>query len=422
MLKTVLRSSYQAPLAAAEFVAPIPSLPTELGSSTHSAHIVHLDLTLTRLTALVSSRIDPFVSVDRATAVDELAVQIITTSKALRAESKPGPEEGREQRVKSLATRKRRAWIELLRELKRLGLSPTPTPDVVARLQDSGVVYGLTPSHPVLATDPALLAPSLRTQLIRSDDYHFRLLSELPALRECPASHHEDISTREVQRAIGSIESCIALSFENRNRLLAAVASQVRLGAIAHRLEVVGSAGDVQPSLPSRELGETLLEQVSQVLLALKEAREELVNHRLALGGACGDISSVESAITGAISLLEDDTQRLENALATMAGPVELSTPLDVEAFVSAQEHLSSVIEQLKNSPPPSSLWYIIQPLADWSATLVIPTVHSPSAEDDVVALETLDSSHATLVDSILVIAQELKKVRRLLSRSLLPS
>jgi midasin len=396
-----------------DLTTALPSIPVELINS-QSPHIVRLDLTLSRLSSLIATSIDPFVSLDRATAIDELAVLVITTSKALKAESKPGEEEGREQRFKSLATRKRRAWIELLRELKRLGLSHNPSPQVVANLADPGFVYGLASSHPVLGLDASLLDEPLRNQLLRSDDYHFRLLSDLSALRECPAAHSEDISTREVQRAIGSIESAISLSFENRNRLLGAVDSYVRLLATSNRIDLVAEAGSVQPTQRSTPLVETLLERVSQVLVALTEAREELANHRMALGPS-NEVTSVEAAVNNAHALLADDSRRLVDIVTNRAGNVALSTPAETATLVLAREHLTSIIGQLSTSPGPTSLQYLLRPLREWSTSLAIPQVHSddettPSPSE----LATFETEHTTLVDSILVIAQELKKVSAL--------
>lgn len=390
--------------------APLPTLPATLTALDESVHIVRLEQTLTRLGSLVTSAIDPFVSLDRATEVDELAVQIITTAKELRDESKAGPEEGREQRVKNLATRKRRAWIELLREIKRVGLSPVPAPDVVARLQDPGFVYSLASSHPLLDLESSLLPGSLRLQLVKSDDYHFRLLSELPALRACPASHHDDVSTREVQRAIGSVESCIALGFDNRSQIIAAVADQVRLFDLAKRMEAVGIAVAPQAMQTSRKLAEAFLDRVSRLIDALAEASSELNNHRLALGKAATNISGVQVAFAEASALLAGDQDRLEEVVRTMGtfDPV-ISTPEELAIFAQAREHLLAVVAKLSTSPCPSSIRYLIDPLAAFASSLDVPDLHSASPVPADVA--SLQAGHKTLIDSILVVAQELRKV-----------
>ena len=396
----------------------LPALPAELVSATESQHLVLLDKTYTRLAYLVGTQLDPFVTFDRATLVDELAVEIITTSAQLKSESGPGEEEGRESRVKALATRKRRAWIELLRELKRVGLSPRPAPEIVAKLQDSGVVYGLPASHALLDVDGDLLPDELQSQLKKADAYHFRLLAELPALRVCPAEHSPDVSTREVQLAIGSIESGINMGFEHRSLLLGALTGQLRLKGLVNRIAVVGQTAEQQPVEKARVLAEALRERVSQFVAGLTETLTGLGHHRVALGveAANADVVVVEGAVREAIGLLEADQTRLNDVLAGMgSNEFVLSTPSEAQVFDRAREHLVAVVDKLTAFECPAGLHYLIGPLAQWAASADIPLVWAESAEAGVAVplaeLADLKNSHSTLVSSILVVAQELKKL-----------
>lgn len=391
----------------------VPALPSRLATPTDSAHIVNLEQTLSRFNSLITTAINPFVTLDRATAIDEFTIEIITTSKSLKAESKPGPEEGREERVKNLSIRKRRAWVQLLKELKRLGLSNTPTPNVVARVRDSSVVYGLPASTQLLTFSNLLLDGSSRQQLLKSDDYHFRLLSEVPALQDIPASHHEDISTREVQRAIGSIESCISLGFDNRIRLVNALHAQVKLQALSHRLKEASATNFSQPTLPAKELVQLMLSLVSQVVQAFKETRVELKNHRSAMQGSTFSTVEVEEPVNDAIALLSGDQAVLENILKTMAfGDVVISKPEEISALIDCRNHLISIISQVCSTPAPTSLRYLFQPLSEFLLSLNIPVISTlESTTDTSGELDSLKTSHTVLIDSVLVIVQELRKL-----------
>ncbi|KAK4705526.1 midasin, partial [Phenoliferia sp. Uapishka_3] len=410
-----LQPTPQAP-ASSEVATVVPALSADLQVALDAPHIAKLEQTLGRLSSILTSHLDPFLGVDRATSLDEFAVQIITTSKSLKAESVPGEEEGREQRIKSLTQRKRRAWIELLRELKRIGLSPTPTPEVVARLQDPAFVYGIQTSRHLLDLDSSNLSDHLRTLLEKAHEYHFRLLSELPTLRAIPANHHEDISTREVLRAIGSIESCINLGFDNRQQLVEAITSHTRLSAVVSRMKLVGDADDWQPTATSGLLVKTLLALVSGVRHALEETRLELINHRLALGSAASNqaVATVEAAVVEASRLLEGDQDNLSEIARSMgAVDFSLSIPSERAVFENARKHLIAVEQGLSTTPCPPSLRYIVHPLATWVSSLDVPCVDSagdplaaPSTE-----LSNLNAKHKTLVDSVLVIAQELQKL-----------
>jgi midasin len=339
---------------------------------------------------------------------------VIATSKSLRAESTPGEEEGREQRVKNLAARKRRAWIELLRELKRLGLSPTPTPDIVARVQDSSFVYALPSSHDLVQFEASLLDDSLRIQLVKADEYHYRLLSDMPSLQLYPAEHHQDISTRELQRAIGSIDSCVSLGFDSRSLIISTITSQVEFEAALLRLEQVSTTETTQPILSSKRLAELLLDLVSQVVAALTETRQATSNHQLALQSTDSAVANIDSSIVSALNLLLEDQRQLVRVLASMVSKdLILTLPSESSIFELARDHLTLVRSSIEVADCPPSLLYLVEPLMRWIRSLVIPVIRlteeSPSLTPSI-PLETLKSHHITLVDSILVIAQELAK------------
>ena len=106
-----------------------PSLPTGLATEGDAVHLVKLEQTAARLSSLAASALAPIVGAEHGAHLDSFAVEIIATAKELREEPL-GPEEGREQRVKNLIERKRRAWRDLLNELKRVGISPSPAPKI----------------------------------------------------------------------------------------------------------------------------------------------------------------------------------------------------------------------------------------------------------------------------------------------------
>lgn len=351
-----------------------------------------------------------YLEAKQATPLDEFVMQIITTSKALRDEPL-GAKEGREQRVKSLVTRKRRAWIELLRELKRVGLSPTPVPAVVARLSDAGFVYSLQTSRELLLMSEQHLDSSRRDQILRSDSYHYRLLSQLPTIHSAPSTHHTDISTREVQRIVGSIESLVSISFDNRGQLLSAVAAHATLEFLIRRMELVASDNVIQPSLSFSVLAKTLRHITSQILLALKEAEGTLAKHDMAVGAA-SESTSLRAALQEAGVLLSSDGRELANILddTTLPEPV-LSTPTEVHAFEAAYANINSTVVGLSTFISPPSLRYIHEPLVKWFVGLKAPSVHPSPSVPPPGQLDALNSMHQRLINSVLVVAQDLAKL-----------
>jgi midasin len=95
-----------------------------------------LPRTLARFEYVLEASKEP----EHASAVDSLTRNIASTAEALGKEAVPEGET-RDRLFKALLTRKRRAWADLLKEMRRIGLSPNPNTAVVARLRDSSVVY-----------------------------------------------------------------------------------------------------------------------------------------------------------------------------------------------------------------------------------------------------------------------------------------
>ncbi|SCZ88717.1 BZ3500_MvSof-1268-A1-R1_Chr2-1g04590 [Microbotryum saponariae] len=389
----------------------MPSLPKEITAATSASHIANLDRTLRRLAAWQTMSLGPFIGANRAGQVDAFAVEIIRTSKDLKSEPLGG-EEGRDQRLKSLIARKRRAWIELLREMKRVGLSPSPAPAIVDRLKDAGHVYTLPSPRRVFSLDVSLLPEDQRRLLREVDDYHYRMTSELPALRACPANHHDDVSTREVQRAIGSIESGVAMSFDSRVQLVPAIMSASRLRFMASKMESVGAEPIGQSVATTKALAELLLELVCEVSSGLSDARVELNNHRVALDGRpTDDLSVVAKLIDDSDRVLVDDVEQLRELAAIDSFDPVIGTKQELEIIRTAHTHLRSIVDAFTILEAPVSIRYLVDPLGQWIRSLRLPSVEpeevGPSSA--VADLGKLNTQHATLIDSILVIAQELR-------------
>ncbi|GAA5843645.1 hypothetical protein JCM9279_000821 [Rhodotorula babjevae] len=387
----------------------IPALPAQVVTDNDAIHLVKLEQTATRLGSLAASTLAPIVGAEHAFHLDNFAVEIIATAKELRDEPL-GAEEGREQRVKNLIERKRRAWRDLLNELKRVGISPSPAPKIVARLEDAGAVYSLTPSHALLALDQATVGGDVHSRVVKADAYHYRQLAELPTLKTLPAAHHADVRTPDVQRALGHIQSGIHLTFDQRSLLLAASATQVHLELVVKRLEGVQG---VQPALPARQLLDSLLTATSTTLHALGEARAELANYRSANAGAASvDATRPSQVVDEAIATVSRDQSRLRDALSAMAGyePVVV-TDHELTLAQEARKHLVAVAEMFGNLEQPASLRYLLAPLTVFLGSVGVPSVEAQPAVGEAGDLAALKTAHDDLVSAVLIIAQNLKKV-----------
>ncbi|GAA5961125.1 hypothetical protein JCM3765_001235 [Sporobolomyces pararoseus] len=384
-----------------------PSLPTDLVPSS-KAHLASLDQTYRRLSSLASNKLTSIVGENVAELLENFSGEIISTSKELRNEPL-GSEEGREQRVKNLIERKRRAWRDLLNELKRIGISPSPSPKTVARLEDAGQVYSLSPAQPLLALDSSALPGDVQVRLRKADAYHYRLLSELPTLKTYPASHDADVRTPDIQRALGHIQTGLNLTFDQRVELIEATTKQVHLDRIISRIESASSSSTSQHTASALRLAKEELKTFSQAFDALTETRDEISRYRSASDSST-DASNFSSLVNEAVSTFGRDQDRLSACVSSMGSvdPV-LSTSDELELVATARGHLRSVVEALESLAVPASIAYLHSPIYGFLKSLSQSKIIEAAPAST--SLSSLQSSHDNLISSILVVAQELLKL-----------
>uniref|UniRef100_D8PXL7 Midasin n=1 Tax=Schizophyllum commune (strain H4-8 / FGSC 9210) TaxID=578458 RepID=D8PXL7_SCHCM len=179
---------------------------------TSSDHLRNIGQTYARFRSLVSSRITPFHTSLASSSLQDLSATIIETQKELAAETAPSdlPKEKREKFYKSLLVRKRKAWSDLLKELKRIGFRQNVKPDVLRLQADSRWIREQPMMPPVEGRD---------TQ--RAESYFLRLMGCLPAVRAAVPDHHADLSTRELQRGMGFLESVYEYALKARSEYVA---------------------------------------------------------------------------------------------------------------------------------------------------------------------------------------------------------
>lgn len=186
-------------------------LPLPLGTP---AAILNLGSTLERLGALLSAQ-QHNMEIGIRTGIDELRNVIVQRSKVLRDELPKG--ETKEEKAKSanaLVNRKRKAWSDLLKEIKRIGLSSRPSDRILKQQTDSLALYGARPLCELARRSFADTAV-----LEGADTLFYAILSRFPAIRGIPSNHHEDISSSQFATAVGSLQSSFSLILAARQQL-----------------------------------------------------------------------------------------------------------------------------------------------------------------------------------------------------------
>jgi len=184
------------------------SLQLNESHSSAPSHLVNLTQTLARFHGLMTNRVRAFLRHHLSHHADQLAVEIITTARDLAAECVPPglSKERREKYVKGLLVRKRKALSDLLKELKRTGLSANVKPEVLAELRDECWIR-----------EQPLMPPESSIPVEKGEYYFDRLRGALPAVRALLSDHHSDISTRDLARGVTFVESGYSLALKARS-------------------------------------------------------------------------------------------------------------------------------------------------------------------------------------------------------------
>ena len=195
---------------------PSVSLPrdtsaTEVQSSVaFPSYMLHLERTLLRCNILIEQQLRPCIGSYSAQIVDDFAVEIITTSNELASTSiLCEPATLREKQRKGLLVRKRKAWADMLKELKRMGLASNVKPDILRQNMDQRWIR----EQPIMPT-----IPQSELMLQKGEIYFVKLSGSLPALRTSLSNHHSDLNTRELQRGRMLLESGFSLAVDLRSR------------------------------------------------------------------------------------------------------------------------------------------------------------------------------------------------------------
>ncbi|KAF8512096.1 midasin [Hysterangium stoloniferum] len=177
---------------------------TSMPSSVSPSYLQNLSGTFARFQRLLKTNAEPLIDNLSFGSVEDFSGQILEVSRTLALETEAAG--NNLQLHKTLMMRKRRAWIDLLQESKRAGLSSRLKPDVIQRQGDK--VWLLDRLDLTIPKEN-----SLHQVMYRSSEYLNKLLLLLPELRASLASHHNDLTTRELERATNFVESSFTLAW-----------------------------------------------------------------------------------------------------------------------------------------------------------------------------------------------------------------
>lgn len=176
-------------------------------SATASSHFRDLQRTFEKFHTYIDKSIRQVFLQYTPRSVSELSSNIIMMAQDLADETTPRDlsKEKREKYKKNLLTRRKKAWSDLQKDLKRGGLTYRVKPEITSQLEDDSWIR-----------DQPLLPDNERMILEKGECYFDRLRGCLPILRSALLDHHSDLSARDLSRGISLIESGCFLALETR--------------------------------------------------------------------------------------------------------------------------------------------------------------------------------------------------------------
>ncbi|EAL18568.1 hypothetical protein CNBJ2090 [Cryptococcus deneoformans B-3501A] len=241
-----------------------------------------------------------------ASLVDSMAVDIIETASSLAKQTPSALTKENEKVVNNLASRKRKAYADMLKALRASGFSQNVRADQMSRQQSSAWLATQLP-----VSIECMPSSFDTTGAAKVENYHHRLEILMSAMRAAFNGHNPDIASQDLQRGIGFVESIYASSLNERARIVSHITPLSKLYAILERLNICARSTSViggQSVLNALQITESWACQIDG---ALREIEDGVRQFRGLQGRQClpDDLISVRE--------LRQESSLLIRALAT---------------------------------------------------------------------------------------------------------
>ncbi|KAH7885416.1 midasin [Phlebopus sp. FC_14] len=233
--------------------------------STSLPHLGNLRQTLDKFRGFIDKRVRRFLVQHTAGELEQQSEDIMVTARDLASQTIPTglTKEKREKYKKNLLVRKRKAWSDLQRDLKRAGLAYNIKPEVLNQLRDDCWIR----EQPLIPADGVTICTE------RGENFFDRLRGCLPILRNVLSDHHSDLNTRDLSRGVTLVESGYSLAIDTRSALSRALSDYRTLCPQIERLRVLAEA---EGSVEVESSGQ--LEALHRALSCSAQALDELAD------------------------------------------------------------------------------------------------------------------------------------------------
>ncbi|GBC28203.2 uncharacterized protein OCT59_003902 [Rhizophagus irregularis] len=195
-------------------------------------------------------------------ALDTFTTEIILRIKKFQDETPHLMNEENKNIIKNQKLIKKKTMVDLLRELKRLGLCYFPNKNIIEQQQNIvGYVLQLRRvelqnSLPMINDFEILKVPSSVRDDVResistwkkADEYYYKIIARMIHLRNVAASYSKDLTSQEVQKGLGFSEDLLYLLIQERKNIQALDKQYVRLLGVLIQFSRIYSSHNAQHS------------------------------------------------------------------------------------------------------------------------------------------------------------------------------
>ena len=162
--------------------------------------------------------------------LDSFCINLTETIKVLQRETPSVLTTDNKDKVRHLKSRKRKVFADTLKEIREMGFSSNPGTDILSKQASLPLV---------LAASPALESDHFSDRIEVAECYFHKSLENIAVIRESARQHSDDLSSGEVARSVGYLESIISASLRQREVLAKSLAELETFEALSNKLQSI---------------------------------------------------------------------------------------------------------------------------------------------------------------------------------------
>lgn len=339
----------------------------------------------------------PSVAVNLAEYVNGYASDLLDNVKLLQKETPANRTKDNDGLLKHLQARKRKLFVDTLKDIRRMGFQSNISSHVLARQSTIPRIF---------SNSPAFRHTEINSDLDIAESYWHAMLDNLIPIREKPRDQPKDLSNAEVSRGLGYLESMLSMVLEQR------VAISFGFGELQHLDNIIESwhsLSDLDSMLfRTNDAGGDLVvkkvfTQIAWLPLLLDAGCVLLEKH-----STLGDIDN--SFTIQRLREWEEKTRAIVAAYKSLPKlPNSLSSPLHEQTHSQADvafRELDTDLQNLTEEFPGAG--FILRQLRLWTGIDIVGSREDMTGTKSI-SLIDFDNNVTKIHDSILVAVQRLQ-------------